>query len=430
MAHTLPPYRGDLTPEGSIVPFAVEPRDVTSPAAIEKLAQAAGVIVTNTATHARGILIRSDKKSQFKEDADFEERHPRAEMIARAGVGHDNIDKGRAARRGIATVSTPGPSSEPVAQHALMMLLALARQMPANMAALKAHRWGKKEPEAKPRNTKTMTLGIVGHGRIGQALHRMAEPHFKKILFTDKRDLPGKVALEELVQQCDAISMHVDGNKPILTRELLQLVKPGLILVNTARGGVVDTEALLDAMNGKDIRIGTDVFRTESGDMFAADPILTDLVDHPNFLGSCHVAASDDETEEQLGLEAAQRAIEFAQHAIVNPENIPGHTLPRVSADDDADGNGNGDARAPIIRLALMHESVSGVLGNITGIIGQHHINIAALVNKDGPELDGHRLAMTVIDLERVKQDMANRIRDEIVRAVRPHKTRLLTYDE
>lgn len=430
MTNALPPYRGDLKPDGSIVPFTVEPRDVQSHAAIEKLTQAAGVIVTNTATQARGVLIRSDKKSQFKEDADFDERHPRVEMIARAGVGHDNIDKSGAARRGISTVSTPGPSTEPVAQHALMLLLAAAKGVGGSMAALKAHTWAKQKPEAKPRNTRTMTLGIVGHGRIGQALHRMAEPHFGNILFTDKRDLPGKVSLEELVRQCDAISMHVDGNKPVLTRELLQNVRPGLILVNTARGGVVDTEALLEAMNSRNVRIGTDVFRTESSDMFTADPLLAALVDHPNFLGSCHVAASDDETEEQLGLEAAQRVIEFAQHAVVNPENIPGHTLPRVSADDDADDNGNGDARAPTIRLALMHESISGVLGHITGIIGKYRVNIAALENKEGPEYDGHRLAMTVADMERVHHDTANRIREEIVRAVRPYRNRLLTYDE
>lgn len=429
MANTLPPYLGDLQQDGSIIPFAVEPRDVTSAAAIAKLEAASGIAITRDALRARGVLIRSDKRSRFKEDPEFDERHPRAEVIARAGVGHDNIDKARAARRGIATVSTPGPSTEPVAQHALMLLLAAAKGVGGSMAALKAHIWAKKQPAAKPLNTKTMTLGIIGHGRTGEALHRMAEPHFRKIIFTDKRNVHGKVPIEDLVREADAISMHVDGNKPVLTAELLAQVKEGLVIANTSRGGVIDTEALLRAMQEKNVRVGADVFRTESETMFRDDPVLAELVDHPNFVGSCHVAASDDQTEELLGLEAAARVIEFAQHAIVNSENIPGHTLPRVSVEDDSEGNGNGQTRATFTRLALTHGSVSGILARVTGVIAEHHINIVALVNKDGQEFDGHRLAMTVADMERVSHETANRIRGAIEESVHPHKTRLLTYE-
>lgn len=427
-----PHYQGDIALDGTIVPFKVEPRDVTSPAAIDRLSQAAGLEVTRDALEARGVLIRSDKQSEFKEDGHFDTRHPKVEIIARAGVGHDNINKGLAGRRGIVTVSTPGPSTEPVAQQALMLLLASTKGLGGSMTALKAHRWAKKQPEAKPRNTRTMTLGIVGHGRIGQALHIMAQPHFKEIIFNDKRDLPGRVSLEELVRRSDAISMHVDGKKPVLTKELLELVRPGLILVNTARGGVVDIEALLEVMKSKGVRVGTDVYRTEGKTMFEDDPTLIPLVDDPNFVGSCHVAASDDETEEQLGFEAADRVIAFAQRATVNPENIPGHTLPRVSIDQEAnvDGNGNGGEHLPFIRMALTHESVPGVLAKVTGIVAGHGVNIGRLTNAEGEVFDGHQLAMTEADMERTTRATAMDIRRAIEEALNPYKTRLLTYEE
>ncbi|OIO54689.1 hypothetical protein AUJ46_02600 [Candidatus Peregrinibacteria bacterium CG1_02_54_53] len=430
MVTQAPQYRGDIAPDGNIVPFPVEPRDVTSPAAIDKLAQASGVEITRDALRARGVLIRSDKKSQFLEDPDFDERHPNVEVIARAGVGHDNIHKGRAARRGISTVSTPGPSSEPVAQHALMLLLALARKMPQNMQHLRKGEWAKKLPEVKPLNTKTMTLGIIGRGRIGQTLETMAGPHFKDIIFADKRDLPGRVSLEELMSRVDAVSVHVDGKKPVVTRELLALAKPGLIIVNTARGAVVDTEALVQAMTEKGVLVGTDVFRLEEKDMFEKDPALAELVRHPNFFGSCHTAASDDATEEALGLEAAQRVIEFAQQATVNPENIPGHTLPRLKPDEESGefGNGNGEHHTPIIRMALTHESVPGVLATVTGIVAAHHVNIAKLTNVEGGQFDDHQLAMTVADMEKATETTALKIRRAIEEALHPYKSRLLTF--
>ncbi|MDD4628603.1 MAG: NAD(P)-dependent oxidoreductase [Candidatus Peribacteraceae bacterium] len=427
------PYRGDIAPDGAIVPFPVEPRDVTSPAAVEKLTQAAGMEVTRDALRARGVLIRSDKQSQFLEDRHFDERHPNIEIVARAGVGHDNIDKPRASRRGIVTVSTPGPSAEPVAQHALTLLLMLVRRMHTNGQLLKQHQWGKKRPEAKPMNTKTMTLGIVGHGSIGGKLHAMAAPHFKDVIFTDKRDLPGKVSLEELVRRADALSIHVDGKKPVLTRELIALLKPEAIVVNTARGGVVDTEAIIEAMQERGVFYGADVFRKEEGAMFDLDPALATLVDHPHFTGSCHVAGSDDYTEEQLGLEAAQRVIEFAQQAIVNPDNVPGHTLPHVGIDEreaDSDTNGNGHEHIPFTRMSLMHESVRGALAKVTGIVAAYGVNIANLTNKEGDPFEGHRLAMTVADLERVTTETALNIRGAIEEALHPYKTRLLAYED
>jgi|GEM_PF-2765793 len=424
-----PQYRGDITADGTIVPFLVEPRDVKNSAAIERLSQAAGIEITRDALRARGVLIRSNNESKFLEDHHFDERHPNVEIIARAGVGHDNIDKGRASRRGIATVSTPGPSSEPVAQHALMLLLALTRRMNANMIALKQHRWAKKAPEAKPQNTHEMVLGIIGRGRIGEALQIMAAPHFKEVIFTDQRDLPGKTSMEELLLKSDAISIHIDGKKPVLTRELLALAKPGLILINTARGTVVDLEALIDAMDEKGILCGADVFRKEDEKMFEQDPMLARLVDHPNFLGTCHTAGSDVRTEELLGLEAAQRVIEFAQRATVNPENLPKHTLPRVSIDEEeTSDNGNGHEHVPIVRLAVTHESIPGALAKITGIITEHHINIADLTNREGEVFDGHQLAMTVVDLERTTKTTAMNIRSAIEKALHPYKTRLLDF--
>lgn len=427
------PYIGDIAPDGTTVPFPVEPRDVKNPTAIEMLAKAAGIEVTADAPRARGVLVRSDKRSNFLEDPDFDERHRNVEIIARAGVGHDNLHKGRAARRGIVTVSTPGPSAEPVAQHALTLLFMLVRRMHTNMQLLKQHQWGKKRPEAKPQNTKTMTLGIIGRGSIGGALQTMAAPHFKDVIFTDKRDLPGKISIEELVRRADALSIHVDGKKPVLTRELIALLKPGAIVVNTARGGVVDTEAIIEAMQQKGVFYGTDVYRKEEEAMFEADPALAALVDDPHFAGSCHVAASDDYTEELLGLEAARRVIEFAQQAVVNPENIPGHTLPRVSVDEresNGFGDGNGHANVPFTRMAIMHESVTGVLAKVTGIIAANGINIGKLTNKEGEPFDGQRLAMTVVDLERARRETALEIQRAIREVLHPHKSRLLAYED
>jgi hypothetical protein len=188
-------------------------------------------------------------------------------------------------------------------------------------------------------------------------------------------------------------------------------------VVNTARGEVVDTRALVERMD-EGVHMASDVFPIEGEAMFA-DPSIAAMVRHPNFIGTPHTAASDPVTQKKLGREGAQRMLAFAREGIVNPENIPGHALPRVLPNAP---------HAPCIRALVTHRSVPGVLALITGIAADAKINIRQLINEEGSHNGGAKLAATVVDLADTQPSDALALMGRMEEKLKIHRRRLLQF--
>ena len=424
MIQTNPHYVGDLGADSSLQPFRIAALDNVHADAVHELASTEGIQIIDEPENAQGILIRSTTK--FIDEEVFR-RHQQLMQIIRVGVGHDNIDKHLASRHGIATLNTPGASTDPVARRALTFMLAWGGRVLHGTQSLRAGKWDKKQESKQLPDLSEMTLGIIGYGRIGQATARFSQPHFRRILFSDSRDIDGRTPIEELVRESDVITLSVSGNDEVLTPTLIAQMKDHALLVNTARGKNINTAALREKMN-QGLTLALDVYpnepkdekKQEELDKLFGDEVMRSIIQHPNFMGTPHTAASDTATQRKLGLEGAQRMREFATQGIVNPQNIPGHTLPSIEP---------AQRMLPGIRGILTHESVPGQLEQIAGTIADQRINITNLVNQEGGVNGGHRLAMTTFDLgPEVSAEEARRVMDIIQRRTRAYKTRLLQF--
>ena len=230
-------------------------------------------------------------------------------IIVRGGVGVDNIDVGAAEAEGIRVMNTPSASSTSVAELALALMFALARQIPRADASMKAGAWDKKS-FAKGMELEGKTLGILGVGRIGRALARKTSALGMVVVGADPAlGTTGSVdgltllAPDDVYSRADVISLHlpkVAGTPAALGPDQFALMKHGVFLVNCARGGVVDEAALLSALeSGRVAGAALDVFDVEP-------PKDLRLVGHPRVIATPHVGAATQEAQARVGLEVAQ----------------------------------------------------------------------------------------------------------------------------
>lgn len=225
-------------------------------------------------------------------------------MLIRAGIGLDNIDVAAAKEKGIEVANTPAATSISVAEHTLgLMLGAVRHHGPANLT-MKQHKWEKKAFTGTELYGKT--LGIIGFGRIGKEVAKRALAFGMTVLAYDviqiTTDLPVKqVSLEELIKQADIITLHVPKTqKPILGEAEFAMMKDGVVIVNVARGGVVDEKALLQALNsGKVKAAALDVFEKEPPEDFS-------LIDHPRVTATPHLGAAAEEGQKRAGMEVVR----------------------------------------------------------------------------------------------------------------------------
>lgn len=233
----------------------------------------------------------------------------RLRVIVRAGVGTDNIDLSAAASRGIAVLNTPRAPTVSVAELTLGLLFALARRIPQADAALKSGRWPKKEL-SDGIELQGKTLGILGVGRVGGALGRRASALGMVVVGADKELEPAGrfeglelLPFADLLSRADFISVHIplsEDGRPQIGREEIAQMKDGVLLVNCARGGVVDEEALLEALESGKVRgAALDVFAEEP-------PRNLRLVRHPRVVSTAHMGASTREAQARIGMEIAQ----------------------------------------------------------------------------------------------------------------------------
>lgn len=256
---------------------------------------------------------------------------PRLRVIARAGAGVDNVDVAAANARGIVVLNAPGANSVSVAEHVFALMLASARSVALADAQMKAGRWGKKTLRGAELRGKT--LGVVGLGRIGREVVRRALAFEMRVAAHDPfvpaqaaEDLGVELlALEALVERADFITLHLpltEATRGLLNRDLLARCRPGARIVNTARGDLLDEEALAEALeDGRIAGAGLDVFRREP----PGDTALTGL---PQVVATPHVAGATTEAQQAVGLEAARGVREYllsglARNAVNYPSLAP-----------------------------------------------------------------------------------------------------------
>lgn len=225
-------------------------------------------------------------------------------VLVRAGIGLDNIDRDAAKEKGVAVFNTPAATSITVAEHTFGLMLGAVRNHWKAILTMKAHKWEKKALEGTELFGKT--LGIIGCGRIGLEVAKRALAFGMTVVIYDvipiKTDLAVRqVELEELLRAADLITLHVPKQaKPILGEAEFARMKDGVIIVNVARGGVVDEKTLLGALNSGKVRAAAlDVYDKEPPEDFT-------LVDHPNVIPIPHLGAAAAEGQQRAGLEVVR----------------------------------------------------------------------------------------------------------------------------
>lgn len=250
------------------------------------------------------ILVRSATKVR----AEHIEASPNLKLIGRGGVGLDNIDVDVAKSKGIAVVNTPAASSDSVAELALAHMFALARWLPNANVTMRKGEWNKKQYKGVELAGKTLL--IVGFGRIGQSLARMGKALGMHIIGFDvidvKTDYEFTKDLDSALPKADFVSLHVPKlGKPLADAEFFAKMKDGSYIINCARGGVIDEQALVAALDsGKLAGAGLDVFEQEPTENKA-------LLDHARVSVTPHIGAQTAEAQQRVGKELAEKVVEF-----------------------------------------------------------------------------------------------------------------------
>jgi len=253
-----------------------------------------------------GLIIRSATKVTAKVL-----QHPgKLKGIARAGVGVDNIDVPEATRKGILVMNTPGGNTLSAAEHTMALILAMSRSVVPACTSLKGGAWDRKKYMGNQLNNKV--LGLIGMGRIGMAVAAMAKGFNMKILGYDPFAAPADAeklgievtdSLERIYREADFVSVHVPKNEQTLNMigaEQIQMMKPTVRLVNVARGGIINEDALYDALANKRIAgAALDVFPKEP-------PENTRFSGFENCIVTPHLGASTEEAQIEVAVEAAQ----------------------------------------------------------------------------------------------------------------------------
>lgn len=270
-----------------------------------------------------GIIIRSATRL----GADLLDQARRLKVIGRAGVGVDNVDVAAATRRGIVVANAPESTVISAAEHTIGLLLALSRNIPQAHAALKAGRWERGRYAGIELCDKT--LGVLGLGRIGQQVARRALGLGMRVVAYDPfvarerfRELGVERAetVDEVFAACDFLTLHLpltEETRGLLGERAFQAMKPGVRIVNAARGGLIDEEALLRALrSGKVAGAALDVF--------AQEPYAGPLLELDSVVVTPHLAASTREAQDRAGLIVAEQVIAALEGRVVtNAVNIP-----------------------------------------------------------------------------------------------------------
>ena len=267
-------------------------------------------------------------RSATRIDAEALAQAPNLRVVARAGVGLDNVDVEAATKAGVMVVNAPSSNTVSAAEHAVGLLLAVARNVPQAMASLKAGEWQRSRFTGAELYGKV--AGILGLGRIGELVAQRLAAFCMQVIAYDPYVPTARAAqlgvrlvgLEELLAEADFISVHLPKNAEtsgLIGERELRLVKPGALIINAARGGIVDENALALAL--KDGRVGgagIDVFATEP-------PADSPLLAFPNVVVTPHLGASTHEAQEKAGTQVARSVrLALAGEFVPDAVNVQG----------------------------------------------------------------------------------------------------------
>jgi D-3-phosphoglycerate dehydrogenase len=271
-----------------------------------------------------GLIVRSGTKVTAKVLAN----PGKLKGIARAGVGVDNIDIPAATRKGILVMNTPGGNTLSAAEHTMALILAMSRNVVPACDSLKAGAWDRKKYMGNQLDNKV--LGVIGLGRIGMAVAKMAKGFNMKILGYDPFATPTDAeklgieiseSIEKIFKEADYISVHVPSNEQTLNMidaEQIKMMKPSVRLVNCARGGIINEDALYNALaDGAIAGAALDVYPTEP-------PENTRFTEFENCLVTPHLGASTREAQIDVAVEAARNLVDAIKDGPVrNALNAP-----------------------------------------------------------------------------------------------------------
>jgi D-3-phosphoglycerate dehydrogenase len=250
-------------------------------------------------------------RSSTQATADLLRAGKRLRVVGRAGIGVDNVDVPAATELGILVVNAPTANLMSATEHTFALLLSLARRVPEADASTKAGGWDRKLTGVELQGK---TLGIVGYGRIGQKVAERARAFEMKVLAYDpylNAELAQRLGVEllpldELLVRADVVTLHTPltaDTRNLLGRERLSRMKKGALLINCGRGGVIDEEALLEALQSGHLGgAALDVFAEEP-------PADRRLVQHPRVVVTPHLGAQTREAQERISIETAERVI-------------------------------------------------------------------------------------------------------------------------
>ena len=306
-----------------------------------------------------GLAVRSATKVTSK----ILGRAGKLKVIGRAGIGVDNIDVPAATAKGIIVMNTPYGNSITTAEHAISLMLALARQIPAADISTQAGKWEKNRFMGVEITGKT--LGVIGCGNIGSIVADRAHGLKMKVVAYDPYLSPEravdlgveKVELDELLRRADFVTLHTpltERTRNVIDARALGLMKPGARLINCARGGLVDEAALRAALDSGDIA-------GAAFDVFTVEPATDNpLFGHPNVVCTPHLGAATTEAQENVALQVAEQMSDYLlRGAISNAVNFPSITAEEAPK------------LRPFIALAERLGSFAGQLTE-TGIIRVH----------------------------------------------------------
>ncbi|MBI4405442.1 MAG: phosphoglycerate dehydrogenase [Deltaproteobacteria bacterium] len=274
-------------------------------------------------------------RSRTKVDADLLGDAKSLKLVIRAGIGLDNVNVEAATERGIVVMNAPTGNIVTTAEHTLAMIFAISRHISQADASIRAGRWEKSKFQGNELRGKT--LGVVGLGNIGKAVAERAIALGLRVVAYDpflsaeaaaKRNIR-LITLEELLRESDYVTIHVpliQGTKHLINRQALGMMKPSAYLINCARGGIVDEQALLEALDKQQIAgCALDVFEKE--------PIPSDhpLLRRSDVVLTPHLGASTDEAQTQVSLEVADQVIQYVREGVlknaINVPNVSGEQL-------------------------------------------------------------------------------------------------------
>ena len=265
---------------------------------IPELIKDCDAIIVRSATKVRKPMI--DNASKLK-------------VIGRAGVGLDNIDVNYAKSKGIKVINTPGATTVSVAELTMGLMIATVRPIIPAVISTKMAKWEKKKLKGNELYGKT--LGIIGIGRIGQAVAERAKAFGMNIIAYDKYIKNSNykmVDLDTLFRESDIITIHTpltDETKHLINTEAISKMKDGVIIINAARGGIINEKDLYDGLtSGKIKAAALDVYEVEP-------PEDTNLLELDNFIPTPHIGAQTFEGQTRAGIEIAEKVIEALKSA-------------------------------------------------------------------------------------------------------------------